>query len=487
MDMNGNGAFHAARPDYSEYVAEMKTYIKQIEKSAHDKKETFKEYLEHHVIDHVTSEEVKKRLRQETNRNVIVPIKPYHSFSIEKGVANYAYDRLFGGCVEGCTRITVEEPYMNEVYYVSNVIHFIEFVVRVNENGGSVGEVLLKTHKTTEDTERALKRVKANAKGYKIDLVVEVTPKFHERHISFHNGWSIILTKGINIYKWTDEFSVGAYDFSKRIAEDDSTLTYRWTGPYPNGVNGAVNGVAHLHGAIGTNGTTAVNGTHHFGRDPFSSPVPRVSPPLSAPPPPDQIRGFDPMQSNIMAGIGSLLNFSLPPPGFEPSRNGGSPPVQGVSPPLAVAQQSASATSVSQYSTPPPPNPFAWSVVASKKAAKVPDATIARANSLSSINNETKSRHTSGGTDVPTRNGIPLNDKGVWLKFGPQCAKWKTCEPNKKGKCKFYHPTKDCDRYPKCPFGAAKCSFAHPFCSEGRPCECRRSQRDAQINHRDAM
>ena len=36
--------------------------------SALDKKETFKEYLEIHVIDHVTSEEVKKRLRQETNR-----------------------------------------------------------------------------------------------------------------------------------------------------------------------------------------------------------------------------------------------------------------------------------------------------------------------------------------------------------------------------------------------------------------------------------
>lgn len=66
---------------------------------------------------------------------------------------------------------------------MSNVIHFIEFVVRVNEEGGRIGEVLLKTHKTTEDTERALKRVKANAKGYKIDLVVEVTPKFHERHI----------------------------------------------------------------------------------------------------------------------------------------------------------------------------------------------------------------------------------------------------------------------------------------------------------------
>lgn len=147
MDMNGNGAFHVAHPDYSEYVAEMKTYIKQIESESLQR--------------HQPSKRVRFRVgaRQEGDvqgvprdprdrprnvgggeeassagnqpgrtslspdnlillfQNVIVPIKPYHSFSIEKGVANYAYDRLFGGCVEGSTRVTIEEPYMNEVYY----------------------------------------------------------------------------------------------------------------------------------------------------------------------------------------------------------------------------------------------------------------------------------------------------------------------------------------------------------------------------------
>lgn len=36
---------------------------------------------------------------------------------IEKGQANYAYDRLFGGCMEGAAEIIVEEPFMDMGHY----------------------------------------------------------------------------------------------------------------------------------------------------------------------------------------------------------------------------------------------------------------------------------------------------------------------------------------------------------------------------------
>lgn len=136
----------------------------------------------------------------------------------------------------------------------------------------------------------------------------------------------------------------------------------------------------------------------------YTSQVPRVSPPISAPPSADQFGVFEPNQLNVAVGMASLR-----PPGFEQPRYGVPPSVQAVSSPQPFAQQSTSATAGTvqcrntdvnnevasgyQYSTPRPPNPFACSLVASKKVADAAGKFVSYS--------KTRNRHKTQVTDYP--------------------------------------------------------------------------------------
>jgi hypothetical protein len=70
------------------------------------------------------------------------------------------------------------------------------------------------------------------------------------------------------------------------------------------------------------------------------------------------------------------------------------------------------------------------------------------------------------------------------IKMAYQCSFWdKLDHPRHKRPCKFYHPSKTCDFYPNCKYGAYRCIYGHPFCTAaGEKCLCK-GRGDDQLHH----
>lgn len=71
---------------------------------------------------------------------------------------------------------------------MQNVTHFVEFVVRVNQDGGAIRHVQLNYCKATVETESALTRLQSSAEAFGVQLEIDYVPKFHERHIRCADG-----------------------------------------------------------------------------------------------------------------------------------------------------------------------------------------------------------------------------------------------------------------------------------------------------------
>ncbi|KAH7708681.1 Protein Y66D12A.10 [Aphelenchoides avenae] len=322
MNRNGDGAGPRQDPykEVKAYINKIEHYVDDLKKIANRKKplidlEAIKRGLADYVLEHSQSKEYRNKLE-----NVIMPTQGMKQ-SIKAGETDYAYDRIFGGCLEeSTTKVIVEEPHMEKEFQVANLVHFVEFVIRANRDGRcNIRSVLLRTCETSEKTEKAFATLKESALRYDIALGKEhVLPTFlakkkgmHDRHIRFLDdsdyGWSVSLSIGLHIFAWTDYSSVGAYDFSRRVAWNDFELHYH-----------------REHFAMRQSGmpplaATAANRTASDALPPSDSDVSASSHHVSNESPPlvtqRKSKGVDDPFVVILPRVQSI-DFTQPPPGF---------------------------------------------------------------------------------------------------------------------------------------------------------------------------
>ena len=126
----------------------------------------------------------------------------------QKGVT---YKSLFGEYLKGATRIEIIDPYIRAPFQIDNLIEFINLIREANTDAESIA-ISLNTNNTDDKIPEMIDIFDALTD----DLAtygIEFTYKFeadHDRAIILNNGWTINLSRGLDIFEKFDRFSIAA-------------------------------------------------------------------------------------------------------------------------------------------------------------------------------------------------------------------------------------------------------------------------------------
>ena len=168
------------------------------------------------------------------------PIPTEKSIDISYGDTGYSYDELFAAYMEGAKIIQLEEPYLSHPYQMTNLVRFIEMLVKT----GTCKCFKLVTNNTSEDEAirlrvdedlRSIKETLEDNESTDMQFLYETDPNLHDRCIRTDTHWEIILGRGIHIYKDLNPdkenrnyFQMGTYDLALRPCLQ-CKITYRRT------------------------------------------------------------------------------------------------------------------------------------------------------------------------------------------------------------------------------------------------------------------
>lgn len=126
----------------------------------------------------------------------------------QKGVT---YKSLFGEYLKGATQIEIIDPYIRAPFQIDNLIEFINLIREANTDAESIA-ISLNTNNTDDKIPEMIDIFDALTD----DLAtygIEFTYKFeadHDRAIILNNGWTINLSRGLDIFEKFDRFSIAA-------------------------------------------------------------------------------------------------------------------------------------------------------------------------------------------------------------------------------------------------------------------------------------
>ena len=126
----------------------------------------------------------------------------------QKGIT---YKSLFGEYLKGATRIEIIDPYIRAPFQIDNLIEFINLIREANTDAESIA-ISLNTNNTDDKIPEMIDIFDALTD----DLAtygIEFTYKFeadHDRAIILNNGWTINLSRGLDIFEKFDRFSIAA-------------------------------------------------------------------------------------------------------------------------------------------------------------------------------------------------------------------------------------------------------------------------------------
>ena len=140
----------------------------------------------------------------------------------QKGVT---YMSLFGEYLKGATQIEIIDPYIRAPFQIDNLIEFINLIREANTDVESIA-ISLNTNNTDDKIPEMIDIFDALTD----DLAtygIEFTYKFeadHDRAIILNNGWTINLSRGLDIFEKFDRFSIAARQTERRCREFSMTI-----------------------------------------------------------------------------------------------------------------------------------------------------------------------------------------------------------------------------------------------------------------------
>ncbi|TKR77615.1 hypothetical protein L596_018550 [Steinernema carpocapsae] len=128
------------------------------------------------------------------------------SYRIPDNSTGYDFAGIFGDCIDAqLTSVVVEDPYIVENYQVLLFINLCELLVTSAQN---LKHITLVTSEKAKFENFENLRTSLSERG--ITLIVTKNSTIHDREVLFDNGWIVKIGRGLNIYKPTKPFTLGA-------------------------------------------------------------------------------------------------------------------------------------------------------------------------------------------------------------------------------------------------------------------------------------
>jgi ATP-dependent Lon protease len=129
----------------------------------------------------------------------------------QRGVS---YDSLFGPYLLGAKQIDIVDPYIRLFYQIRNLMEFLETIAKHKSREDEVSAHLLTVEdesKSDQQTESLNRIVESCAAiGIAFTWEFDKSATIHARHVTFDNGWKILLDRGLDIfqhYEMNDAFA----------------------------------------------------------------------------------------------------------------------------------------------------------------------------------------------------------------------------------------------------------------------------------------
>lgn len=149
------------------------------------------------------------------------------TIDVQYGDIGYGYDDLFADYLKGAKVVMLEEPYLSHGYQVTNLVRFIELLVKIGDC--KVFKLITKLGDTVEessyikDSLSGIKETLAEMDGNIMIFEYEFDENSHDRYIRTSNDWDITLGRGLHFYQNLNPskdsrnyFQMGTYDLSLR-------------------------------------------------------------------------------------------------------------------------------------------------------------------------------------------------------------------------------------------------------------------------------
>lgn len=159
-----------------------------------------------------------------SNENLLPKEK---TVDVQYGDTGYSYDDLFADYLRGAKIVQLEEPYLSHGYQVTNLVRFIELLVKIGDC--QIFKLITKLGDTEEDSVyikdslQGIKETLADMEGNNMTMEYEFDENSHDRYIRTSNDWDITLGRGLHFYQNLNPnkdsrnyFQMGTYDLSLR-------------------------------------------------------------------------------------------------------------------------------------------------------------------------------------------------------------------------------------------------------------------------------
>lgn len=159
-----------------------------------------------------------------SNENLLPKEK---TVDVQYGDTGYSYDDLFADYLRGAKIVQLEEPYLSHGYQVTNLVRFIELLVKIGDC--LIFKLITKLGDTEEDSVyikdslQGIKETLADMEGNNMTMEYEFDENSHDRYILTSNDWDITLGRGLHFYQNLNPnkdsrnyFQMGTYDLSLR-------------------------------------------------------------------------------------------------------------------------------------------------------------------------------------------------------------------------------------------------------------------------------
>lgn len=138
-------------------------------------------------------------------------------YTIFYGDTGHSYVTIFARHLQGCTAISIEDPYIRSQHQVHNLVRFCELVVKI----GSVKSIKLLTGSDSQyqqaDVEEKFTMLQESLQEHGIEFTWQFSDTVHDREIKLNNGWLIKVGRGFDIFQKPDNwFMIGANDHDLR-------------------------------------------------------------------------------------------------------------------------------------------------------------------------------------------------------------------------------------------------------------------------------
>ena len=149
-------------------------------------------------------------------------------YTILYGDTGYSYESIFGKYLQGCTVISIEDPYIRSQHQIQNLVRFCEFAVK----NGSARAVNLTTGFDNDmqkaEAQDKFEMLQDSLRQNGIEFKWNFTTLIHDRAIKLDNGWVIKIGRGLDIYQRPENwFTIGSNDFELRPCLETSVDIYR--------------------------------------------------------------------------------------------------------------------------------------------------------------------------------------------------------------------------------------------------------------------